>query len=65
MTGPGAERLGHVVVRTSPHGTPFVGTCLACRREIVGVRAAAGECPADTPTRERALVAAVQGRRDA
>jgi len=49
--------MSHALIRTSPKGTPFIGRCLKCGDEGLGMSDALKDCPSDnTVSDEQALL---------
>lgn len=52
----GTEIVEHAVVRTSDYGTPFVGKCIKCGKENLGLSGALEKCENTNYSNEQALL---------
>ena len=48
--------MEHAVVRTSDYGTPFVGKCIKCGKENLGLSGALEKCENTNYSNEKALI---------
>ena len=48
--------MEHAVVRTSKYGTPFVGKCIKCGKENLGLSGALEKCENTNYSNEQALL---------
>lgn len=52
----------HSLIRTSPKGGPFLGTCTGCGADNLPMKAATEDCPGNPAiTPEEALLTALRG----
>jgi hypothetical protein len=51
--------MSHAVYRTSPMGTKFLGRCIKCGQENLGLSAPLEDCPADNLISDEAALLAL------